>query len=642
MSMSIISRLSIKNQDLQYKLIIIQGLVFVLPFCLLTYILYIKNAFQDTEHVVAYLLILFVVLAGIVTLRQIFDRIFKFAQHVEQAAMGYASTITREDLDDSEDLKEISHSFQTLLDKFQQVGAELTKKTGDLMAIKELTEMADHRLDLSRLMQSLTDKALEVATAAATAAYYFEKDQALRIIPASGSDLSEDYQEFSYDMECRARLVLLDMKASISPTDAHTFSMISLPVVDEEDIKAILILVRRKNQKPFGSEDLDSLGIMLNAVKSTIKNALLYRRSEDQRAMLKEKSEFLAVEIEKRKIVEDSLRQTKEKWRRYSFIVNTAKEFMTLINRGYRYETVSQSYCHAHQKSPEEIIGKSVHEIWGPGSADLIVKNLDRCFTGEEIYYQEQFAFNDGVSRYYDVNYYPYRSVDDGKITHAIVITHNVNDYMVNKIDLENTVTKLRELMKGIIATISNLIEMKDPYTAGHQQSVANIAYAIATAMNLPQEQKELVRISAEIHDIGKISIPAEILSKPSKLNEMEWALIKAHPEMSELILSKIDFPIPIAPVIVQHHERIDGSGYPRGLKGDEICLEAKIIAVADVVDSMSSHRPYRPAVGREEALEELTRNRGILYDAAVVDAYMSLDSTAINPDSRPDRCIPG
>jgi HD-GYP domain-containing protein (c-di-GMP phosphodiesterase class II) len=213
---------------------------------------------------------------------------------------------------------------------------------------------------------------------------------------------------------------------------------------------------------------------------------------------------------------------------------------------------------------------------------------------------------------------------------------------MVNKIDLENTVTKLRELMKGIIATISNLIEMKDPYTAGHQQSVANIAYAIATVMNLPQEQKELVRISAEIHDIGKISIPAEILSKPNKLNEMEWALIKAHPEMSELILSKIDFPIPIAPVIVQHHERIDGSGYPRGLKGDEICLEAKIIAVADVVDSMSSHRPYRPAVGREEALEELTRNRGILYDAAVVDAYMSLDSTAINPDSRPDRCIPG
>jgi len=637
MSIPILSRLSIKSQGLQYKLIIIQGLVFVLPFCLLTYILYIKNAFQDTEHVVAYLLILFVVLAGIVTLRQIFDRIFKFAQHAEQAATGYASVINREALEDGEDLKEISHSFQTLLDKFQQVGSELTKKTGDLLAIKELTEMADHRLDLSRLMQSLADKALEVAKATATAVYYFEKDQPLRIMPASGSELREDYHELSYDMECRARLALLEMKSSITPEDAHTFSMISLPVVDEEDIKAILILVRRKIQKPFGSEDMDSLGIMLNTVKSTIKSAVLYRRSEDQRALLKEKSEFLAAEIEKSKAIENSLRQAKEKWRRYSFIVNTAKEFMTLINRDYRYETVSHSYCHAHQKNPEEIIGKSVHEIWGPGSAELIVKNLDRCFTGAEIYYQEKFAFNDGVSRYYDVNYYPYRGLDDDKITHAIVITHNVNDYMVNKIDLEDTVAKLRELMKGIIATISNLIEMKDPYTAGHQQSVANIAYAIATAMNLTQEQKELVRISAEIHDIGKISIPAEILSKPSKLNEMEWALIKAHPEMAELILSKIDFPIPIAPVIVQHHERIDGSGYPRGLKGDEICLEAKIIAVADVVDSMSSHRPYRPAVGREEALEELKNNRGILYDEAVVDAYLSLEPEAENHEPRTD-----
>ncbi len=626
MSLSSLSKLSIQGQGLQYKLIIIQGLVFVLPFCILTYILYIKEAFQTIEYVVAYLLILLVVLAGIITLRQIVDRIFKFAEQAEKAATGRDFAISRTtDYENKDDLKEISGAFQTLLEKFEEVGGELAKRTSDLLAIKELSETANRHLDLSRLMESLADKAAVVVRAAVTAAYFVEGDEPFRIITPPGVDLKRDHGDYVYAMECQARLALLDMKAGISAPAEQDFSMLSRPVVDEDDIKAVLILLRKKDSPPFRPEDLDTLGIMLNTVQSSLKNAVLYRRSEEQRALLREKNDFLTMEIEKRQAVEASLRRTQEKWRRYSFIVNTAKEFMTLIDRNYRYEAVSNSYCLAHKKSPEEIVGKSVKEIWGPGSAEIISRHLERCFAGEEVYYQEKFEFNHGGVRYYDVNYYPYRSQDHAEITHAIVITHDVNEHVLNKIKLEETVKKLRKMRDGIVATISSVIEMKDPYTAGHQHAVADIAYAIATAMNLPQEQRELVRISAEIHDIGKVSIPTEILSKPSKLSETEWAMLKSHPEMGNVILSNIDFPFPLAQIIFQHHERLDGSGYPRGLKEGEILLEAKIIAVADVVDTMSTHRPYRPAVGMAAAREELMKNRGILYDAAVVDAYLSL-----------------
>ncbi len=626
MSIPILSRLSLQGRDLQYKLVIIQGLVFVLPFCLLTYILYVKEAFKDVEHVIAYLLILFVVLAGIITLRQIFDRILRLAAHAEKAASGEISTFPPESQADAEDLREISGSFKTLLEKFQNVGSELTKKTNDLMAIKDISEIANEYLHLNRILEALAEKSLSVTGAAAAAVYYFDNEQPLKIIPCTNADLCDDYKRYAYEMECQARLSLLDMKPVISPPAANTFSLLSLPAIDEDDIKAIITLLRKEAQQPFQADDLQTLTIMLTAVKSALKNAILHRRLEEQLLVSKETSQSLRREMEEKKATEASLRRSEEIWRRYAFIVNTAKEFMTLINRDYHYETVSHSYCLAHNKNPDELIGKSIVEIWGTNGEEIIKKHLDRCFAGEEVYYQEHFEFDSSGKRYYDVNYYPYRSAGDGVVTHAVVVTHDINDHVLNKMSLEATIKKLQSLTESAIAALANVIEIKDPYTAGHQHSVAKIAAAIAAAMQLPHDQKELIRISAEIHDIGKICIPAEILSKPSQLSDMEFTLIKSHPEMANVILGDIDFPISIAPIILQHHERLNGSGYPLGLRDEEICLEAKIIAVADVVDSMSSHRPYRPALGVEQAKEELIKNRGILYDAQVVNAFLSLN----------------
>ena len=168
-------------------------------------------------------------------------------------------------------------------------------------------------------------------------------------------------------------------------------------------------------------------------------------------------------------------------------------------------------------------------------------------------------------------------------------------------------------------------VEARDPYTSGHQKKVSRLARAIAQDMALPNDTIDNIRMAGIIHDIGKISVPAEILSKTSKLTDMEFSLIKIHSQSGYDILKDAELPHPIAEIVLQHHERLDGSGYSHGLKDGQIILEARIVAVADVVEAMSSHRPYRPALGIEAALEEIEKHKGILYDKKVVEICSQL-----------------
>lgn len=186
---------------------------------------------------------------------------------------------------------------------------------------------------------------------------------------------------------------------------------------------------------------------------------------------------------------------------------------------------------------------------------------------------------------------------------------------------LQDSYKRLEKILEGIVEALGATAEKRDPYTAGHQRRVARLAVSIARAMNLPELQLKNIQIAASLHDIGKMYIPAEILSKPGELTDIEKMLVKSHPQAGFDIVKSIPFTEPIANILIQHHERIDGSGYPHGLKGDEILLEAKIIAVADVVEAMSSHRPYRPAFGVDKALNEIVKNKGHLYELQVVDA---------------------
>ncbi len=190
---------------------------------------------------------------------------------------------------------------------------------------------------------------------------------------------------------------------------------------------------------------------------------------------------------------------------------------------------------------------------------------------------------------------------------------------------LKKTLNDLQKAMDGIIEAMGLTVEIRDPYTAGHQRRVAEIAHAIATEIGLSKHKTEGVRIAGLIHDIGKMAVPAEILSKPGKITEHEFGIIKSHSEVGYEILKKIDFPWPIAQIVYQHHERMDGSGYPQGLSGKDILFEARIMAVSDVVEAMASHRPYRPALGIDIALEEIEKNKDGIYDSEVVDACLRI-----------------
>jgi putative nucleotidyltransferase with HDIG domain len=172
---------------------------------------------------------------------------------------------------------------------------------------------------------------------------------------------------------------------------------------------------------------------------------------------------------------------------------------------------------------------------------------------------------------------------------------------------------------------MSLTVEMKDPYTAGHQQRVADLACAIALEMGLSEDRLYGLRMAGVIHDLGKIIVPSEILCKPGNLTGLEYELIKSHVQAGYDILKKIQFPWPLADIILQHHERMDGSGYPNGLMGDEIILEACIISVADVFETISSHRPYRPSLGLGKAVEEIVRNKGVLYHPVVAEICLQL-----------------
>ena len=206
--------------------------------------------------------------------------------------------------------------------------------------------------------------------------------------------------------------------------------------------------------------------------------------------------------------------------------------------------------------------------------------------------------------------------------------------------ELMRSLEKARRTLSGTVNALAVTIEMRDPYTAGHQQRVTQLACAIAEEIALPGEQIEGLHVAGSLHDMGKILVPAEILNKPGRLTESEigqvkthpqtghdilMGFIKGHPQAGYDILKEIDFPWPVAQIVLQHHERMDGSGYPKGIQGDELLLEARILAVADVVEAMSSHRPYRPALGTEKALEEIAQNSSFLYDPNVVDACIRL-----------------
>lgn len=247
----------------------------------------------------------------------------------------------------------------------------------------------------------------------------------------------------------------------------------------------------------------------------------------------------------------------------------------------------------------------------------LPLKENGQVFAVLNIYSKEESAFNDSEVAVLE------EVADD--LAFGIVNLRTRVERNKAVMERNHYADGLRKSLEDALQAIATTVELRDPYTAGHQRRVAALAVAIARQLGLPAEQVHGISLASVVHDIGKVLVPAEVLSKPGRLNEIEYSFIKTHSQAGYDILKGIDFPWPIAQTVLQHHERLDGSGYPQGLKGDAIILEARILGVADVVEAMSSHRPYRPGLGIDAALGEIMSKRGVCFDAQVVDACLAL-----------------
>ena len=319
----------------------------------------------------------------------------------------------------------------------------------------------------------------------------------------------------------------------------------------------------------------------------------------------------IARDIGKRKQLEQALKNSEKE---ISVILNSSPMHVLYQDMHHNIIWANKAACDSIKKDLKELKGKKCYQVWERSSTPCEGCPVDRVWKTGKMEKGERKS-RDG--KYWFINTTPIKN-DDGEITGVIETALDITEQ-------KQAQNKLKKTIDAIIETISKIMDTRDPYTAGHQIRVSQLAFRIAQEMNLSPDKIESVKIASLIHDIGKIGTPSEILTKPSDLDAIEFSFIKKHPEIGYSILKDIDFSYPIAQIVLQHHERNDGSGYPQGLKGKDILLEAKIINVADVVEAMSSHRPYREALGVDVAIAEIIKNKGMLYDPEIVDVCVNL-----------------
>ena len=304
-------------------------------------------------------------------------------------------------------------------------------------------------------------------------------------------------------------------------------------------------------------------------------------------------------------------------------VIDTVPNNIFVKDKNGKYLMANNSVAELYNTTPKKMIGKTDLELISKSKIkdedlEYLIRDDINVINGKKkiLVPEESLTLDDGKKIWFQTTKVPLDSPD---VPEVLLGVH------VDITALKNSFHRLQELMEEIVNGLVLAVEKRDPYTAGHQRRVSLLANAIAAKMGLEKNRADGLRIAAIVHDIGKINVPAEILSKPGKLSNAEFELIRIHPQAGFEILSTINFPWPVAEIVLQHHEKVDGSGYPNGLKGDEIYLEARIIAVADLVEAFVSHRPYRPALGIDYALKEINLQKGILFDKDVVEACLEL-----------------
>ncbi|MDD5258783.1 MAG: PAS domain S-box protein [bacterium] len=319
--------------------------------------------------------------------------------------------------------------------------------------------------------------------------------------------------------------------------------------------------------------------------------------------------------------IEQSLKESQEY---LSKVMNAVADPIFVKDRNHKWVLLNDAYCEFMGYKREDLIGKSDFDFFPKEQAEVFWARDEVVFNDvREDSNEEQFTDATGILHIILTKKTLY--IDKQGEKFIVGIIRDITQQKVIEESLLESYRKLQRTLEGTANALATALEKRDPYTAGHEKRVAKLACAIAEEMGLSKDTVAGIKVTAFLHDIGKIVVPAEILSKPSRLNEFEYSIVKTHPEVGYEILKELEFPWPVAQVILQHHERLNGTGYPKGLNGESIIKEARIMAVADVTEAMCSHRPYRPSLGIQKALDELKQHAGTLYDPAVVDACITV-----------------
>jgi PAS domain S-box-containing protein/putative nucleotidyltransferase with HDIG domain len=328
-------------------------------------------------------------------------------------------------------------------------------------------------------------------------------------------------------------------------------------------------------------------------------------------------------DITERKLAQQIIEKQREEYRT---IFDAVRPMIMYKDKEGVIQRINKSGAATVNRDPKEMVGKTLYDFFPAAEADKFAEEDKQVIASGKplIGLISEYTRPSGRKRWAQIDRIPYFDAN-GDVMGIITLSQDITRRKLAEQNLEKSYASLKKTLNDAIQTMVKIVEMRDPYTAGHQQKVADLATAIAGKMNLEDTRIEQLKMAAVVHDIGKMQVSSDILSKPGKLSHNELELIQAHAQHGYDIVKSMDFPCSIAQAILQHHERLDGSGYPNGLKGEDILLEAKILAVADTIEAMASHRPYRPALGIDKALDEISKNRGTLYDPDVVDACLEV-----------------